>query len=70
MRILKEYPLLTTRKQCQLKFTAECIDNGTKNFAVENRDFMYRDQPNMLDYYENNYVVPSYFQPDYPDFRS
>lgn len=61
MGILKEYPLLTTRKQCQLKFAAKCIENGTKDFVVENRDFMYRDQPNMLDYYENNFVVPSYF---------
>jgi hypothetical protein len=61
IRILKQYPLLTTRKQCQLKFAAKCIENGTKDFAVENRDFMYNDQPNMIEYNENNFLIPTYF---------
>lgn len=59
--VLKKYPLLTTRKQCQLKFAAKCIKNFPKDFVVENRDFMYKDQNSMLDYYENNFVIPKYF---------
>ena len=61
MDILKQYPLLTTRKQCQLKFATKCIENGTKDFVVENRDFMYKDQPNMIEYNENNFILPPYF---------
>ena len=61
MGILKKYPLLTTRKQCQLKFATKCIENGTKDFVVENRDFMYKDQPNMIEYNENNFILPPYF---------
>lgn len=59
--VLKKYPLLTTRKQCQLKFAAKCIKNFPKDFVVENRDFLYKDQNSMLDYYENNFVIPKYF---------
>jgi len=61
IEVLKEYPLLTTRKLCQLKFATKCIENGTKDFVVENRDFMYKDQNNMLDSYENNFIIPKYF---------
>ena len=39
----------------------KCIENGTKDFVVENRDFMYRDQHNMLEYNKSNFVIPSYF---------
>lgn len=61
IKLLEEYPLLTTRKQCQLKFAINCIENGTKEFIVENRAFMYKDQDSMLKYNENNFIVPSYF---------
>jgi len=59
--IFKQYPLLTTRKQCQLKFAIKCLENGTKDFVVENRNFMYKDQQNMLNYNENNFFIPTYF---------
>ena len=61
LEILKEYPLLTTRKQCQLKFATKCIENGTRDFVVENREFMYVDQDKMLKYNDKNFVLPSYF---------
>lgn len=61
LKLLEEYPLLTTRKQCQLKFAIKCIENGTKDFIVENRNFMYQDQHNMLNYNEKNFVIPTYF---------
>ncbi len=59
MDVLKEYPLLTIRKQCQLKFATKCIKNGTKDFVGENRDFMYKDQNNMLDFYKNSFITPN-----------
>jgi len=61
MKLLEKYPLLTTRKQCQLKFAKKCIENNTRSFVVENRGFMYVDQHNMLNYNDNNFVIPSYF---------
>lgn len=61
IEIFKEYPLLTTRKQCQLKLAIKCIENGTKDFLVENRNFMYKDQQNMLNYNENNFFIHTYF---------
>lgn len=35
--------------------------NGTKDFVVENRDFMYKDQENMLNFNKENFVIPNYF---------
>lgn len=61
IEVLKEYPLLTTRKQCQLKFATKCIENGTKDFVVENRKFMYKYQEDMLNYNENNWAIPNHF---------
>lgn len=61
IKLLEKYPLLTTRKQCQLKFAIKCIENNTRSFVVENRDFMYDDQHNMLNYNDKNFVIPSYF---------
>ena len=61
IKVLEKYPLLTTRKQCQLKFAIKCIENNTRSFVVENRDFMYENQHNMLNYNDKNFVIPSYF---------
>lgn len=61
IKVLEKYPLLTTRKQCQLEFAVKCIENNTRSFVVENRDFMYENQHNMLNYNDKNFVIPSYF---------
>ena len=61
IKLLEEYPLLTTRKQCQLEFAIKCIDNGTKDFIVENRDFMYQNQQNKLNLFKINFITPNYF---------
>lgn len=59
--ILKEYPLLTSCKQCQLKFAIKCIENGTKDFMVENKDLMYQDQEDIINYNNKNFIAPNYF---------
>ena len=61
IKLLEKYPLLTTRKQCQLKFAIKCQDNNTRSFLVENREFMYLDQDNLLNYNNNNFLLPPYF---------
>jgi hypothetical protein len=63
IKLLEKYPLLTTRKQCQLKFATRCLENNTRGFVVENRNFMYDDQHNMLANYSENFSIPSYFSP-------
>jgi hypothetical protein len=61
IKLLEQYPLLTTRKQCQLKFAIKCVENNTRDYVVENRDFMYNNQDNMLSYNDKNFVAPHYF---------
>lgn len=40
-----------------------CIDSNTRSFIVENRGFMYDNQPKMLDDNDKNLLVPDYFSP-------
>lgn len=61
IRLLKEFPLLTSRKQCQLEFATKCIENGTKDFVVENRDLMYHNQMDIINHNNNNFTLPDYF---------
>lgn len=39
----------------------KCIENGTKDFVVENRDFMYQNQHIKLNHYKTNFIIPNYF---------
>lgn len=62
--ILAKYPLLSTRKQCQLDFAKDFI-NSTKDMSQEEfhrlRDEKYKNQKAMLDLYDKNFCLTSYF---------
>jgi hypothetical protein len=62
--ILARYPLLSTRKQCQLDFAKDFI-NSTKDIAKEEfiklRGDKYKNQKTMLDLYDKNFGLPIYF---------
>jgi hypothetical protein len=62
--ILNRYPLLSTRKQCQLNF-AKFILNSKKDISKEKfyilRDDKYKNQKEMLVWNNKNFVLPSYF---------
>ena len=62
--ILARYPLLSTRKQCQLSFAKNFI-NSTKDISKEEfirlRNEKYKNQEAMLDSYDKNFVLTSYF---------
>lgn len=62
--ILTKYPLLTTRKICQLDF-AKIYINNNNNINKEDfnklRDYKYNKQNNLLNIYNNNYKIPHYF---------
>ena len=62
--VLAKYPLLSTRKQCQLDFAKDFI-NSTKDMSKEEfyllREDKYKNQKTMLDLYDKNFGLPSYF---------
>lgn len=62
--ILAKYPLLSTRKLCQLEFAKYSIisrqDIPEEEF-IKLRDNKYKNQEAMLDWKDKNFVVPSYF---------
>lgn len=62
--IFAKYPLLSTRKQCQLDFAKDFIKS---NRVISEQEFMklrnekYKNQKTMLDYSDKNFVIPVYF---------
>lgn len=67
LAILVKYPLITTRKQCQLEFAKNYIINSDIDISKEEfhnlRDNKYKNQEVMLKNYDNNFYLPSYFPP-------
>jgi hypothetical protein len=62
--ILARYPLLTTRKQCQLDFAKDFINSNrdiSEQEFIKLRNEKYKNQKTMLDYYDKNFVIPMYF---------
>lgn len=62
--ILAKYPLLTTRKQCQLNFAKNFINTEnflTKDDFIKMRNEKYFDQKRLLSLQSVNFILPSYF---------
>lgn len=62
--ILAKYPLLSTRKLCQLDFAKDFIDSNqdiSEQEFIKLRNEKYKNQEIMLDYNDKNFVIPSYF---------
>jgi hypothetical protein len=59
--ILDKYPLLTTRKRCQLEFMKQCIKDRSVNFYLQKRDLKYDKQPEMIALLNKNCIIPDYF---------
>lgn len=64
LAIIDKYPLLSSRKLCQLDFAKGFI-NSTKDMSKEEfyrlRDDKYKNQKTMLDLYDKNFCLPNYF---------
>lgn len=62
--ILYKYPLLSTRKQCQLNFAKNFI-NFTREMSKEEfirlRNDKYKNQKEILDWNEKNFLLTNYF---------
>ncbi len=62
--IFAKYPLLSTRKQCQLNFAKSFINSTiaiSKEEFIRLRDEKYKNQKTMLDWNNKNFVLTSYF---------
>jgi LAGLIDADG endonuclease len=63
--ILAEYPLLTTRKICQLNYAKECLllknDKDILNNWQQLKDNKYSLQSKLLDKFNTDFVLPHYF---------
>lgn len=63
--IIARYPLLTTKKQCQLEFAKDYIINSKKYISKVEfhnlRDNKYKNQEVMLENYDKIFNLPFYF---------
>jgi hypothetical protein len=63
LNIFEKYPLLTSRKICQLEYLKQCMQNRCWNFHLQTRDSKYLNQQKLIDYYKDHFNIPSYFGP-------
>lgn len=63
--VLARYPLLTTKKICQLEFAKNYITRSCNGISKEEfhklRDNKYKNQEFLLNNYDKNFNLPSYF---------
>lgn len=59
--ILSKYPLLTSRKICQLEHLIDCIKNEDWNYHLETRVKKYELQSNIIDFNNKDFIIPHYF---------
>lgn len=61
LNILNKYPLLTSNKICQLEHLINCIENKDWGYHLKTRDKKYELQINLINFYNNSFVIPPYF---------
>lgn len=59
IKIFEDYPLLTSKKICQLKFLKTCLTKNCMNYYLNNRNNKYDSQ---LDILKTPFEIPSYFK--------
>lgn len=63
LRILKKYPLLTSRKICQYNYLKICMDNRSWDYHLQTRDSKYESQQQIISQYKKDFTIPPYFGP-------
>jgi hypothetical protein len=63
LNIFEKYPLLTSRKICQLEYLKQCMANRSWDFHLKTRDFKYNRQQGLIENYNQNFKIPDYFSP-------
>lgn len=59
IEIFDKYPLLTSRKKCQLAFLKFCLKNTSVKDYLKNRDLKYKEQSNIVN---SSFYIPVYFK--------
>lgn len=59
--ILQKYPLLTSKKICQLQHLQQCLFNQDWDYHLKTRSQKFITQKNKINYYEKFFVLPDYF---------
>lgn len=59
IKIFEEYPLLTSKKICQLNFLKTCLTKNSIDYYLNNRNNKY---DNQLEIIKAPFVTPSYFK--------
>ena len=59
IKIFEEYPLLTSKKICQLQFLKTCLTKNCINYYLNNRDNKYENQPEII---KASFEIPNYFK--------
>lgn len=59
IKIFLKYPLLTTKKICQLQFLNTCLTKNCIHYYLNNRNYKYFNQPNLL---ITTFEIPPYFK--------
>ena len=63
LNILEKYPLLSSRKICQLEYMKQCLKNRSATFLLQTRDSKYDTQQKLLQHYNKSFNIPHYFGP-------
>jgi hypothetical protein len=61
LKIISKYPLLTSKKQCQLEFAKNCILNPSKDYCIRNKGKMYDNREMYAKMWNSNKLFPPYF---------
>nr|YP_007507074.1 intronic ORF 1 at intron 9 of cox1 [Ceratocystis cacaofunesta]YP_009704213.1 LAGLIDADG endonuclease [Ceratocystis fimbriata]YP_009710365.1 LAGLIDADG endonuclease [Ceratocystis albifundus]AFO38126.1 intronic ORF 1 at intron 9 of cox1 [Ceratocystis cacaofunesta]QEN73776.1 LAGLIDADG endonuclease [Ceratocystis fimbriata]QFX74867.1 LAGLIDADG endonuclease [Ceratocystis albifundus] len=59
LKIFEEYPLLTSKKICQLNFLKTCLTKNSMNYYLKNRNNKFYNQSEIL---KAPFITPSYFK--------
>lgn len=61
LNILTKYPLLTSRKRCQLYHLLKCMEIQDWNYHLKTRAHKYEMQPNLIES-NKDFMIPTYFK--------
>lgn len=63
LNILEKYPLLSSRKICQLEYAKQCLVNRSVEYLYKTRGSRYDNQQGLIEQYNKGFNIPHYFGP-------
>lgn len=62
IRILSKYPLLTSKKICQLQHLLKCVEEKSWDYHLITRDKKYDSQMDLVNSKNQSFIIPPYFK--------